>query len=99
AGDEDDRTTSSAPEMTAQPAPGAAAAHAPGPGGASSLGGMGGAAGSAGAAAAFTMTADSPGAVLASLRGAPASQALDALSQAQSLSPGVLSKQRDGAQD
>ena len=101
AGDEDERAASSEPERPAEQAPGPVAEGAAGPGGAASLGGMGGGgAGSAGgAAAAFSMKADTPGDVLASLRDAPASRALDALGQAQSRSPGVLSKQRDTAQE
>jgi hypothetical protein len=101
AGDEDERAASREPERAAEQAPGAAAEQAAGPDGASSLGGMGaGAAGGAGsAAAAFSMKADTPGDVLASLRDAPASRALDALGQAQGLSAGVLSKQRDTAQE
>jgi hypothetical protein len=101
AGDKDERAAPSEPERPAEQARGQVAERAAGPGGAASLGGMGGCgAGSAsGAAAAFSMKADSPGDVLASLRDAPASRALDALGQAQSLSPGVLSMQRDTAQE
>jgi hypothetical protein len=100
-GDKDERAASSEPERPAEQAPGPVAERAAGPGGAGSLGGIGGggASSAGGTAAAFSMKADNPGDVLASLRDAPASRALDALGQAQSLSPGVLSKQRDTAQE
>jgi hypothetical protein len=101
AGGEDERAASSEPERAAEHAPGAGAEQAAGPDGAASLGGMGGGAagGAGGAAAVFSMKADTPGDVLASLRDAPASHALDALGQAQGLSAGVLSKQRNSAQE
>jgi hypothetical protein len=56
------------------------------------------AASTARASAAVAVKGDSPGAILASLRAAPASQALDALGQAQALSRGALTAQRDAAQ-